>query len=156
MAFIVDEWLSITLWWMFLLIKYLGFQLKDPGTPPSTTHSRASLYACQIQQTHGVCSQDSDNLFYWIEIQVQLSILTGNKIQTSEENLFKKSQASKLTQNLWATRWTSILFSIRICVECRKVRLPNIENDTTAQFPEGNYSLNGKHHLNQKHLEMLL
>lgn len=94
MAFIVDEWLSITLWWMFLLIKYLGFQLKDPGTPPSTTHSRASLYACQIQQTHGVCSQDSDNLFYRIEIQVQLSILTGNKIQTSEENLFKKSQAS--------------------------------------------------------------
>ena len=35
-----------------------------------------------------------------------------------------------------------------------QVRLPNTENDTTAQFPEGNYSLNGKHHLNKKHLEM--
>ena len=42
-----------------------------------------------------------------------------------------------------------------IPLECRRVRLPNTENDTTAQLPEGNYSLNGKHHLNQKHLEML-
>lgn len=145
----------ITPWWMSLLMKYLCFQLKDTGTPPSATHSRASLYVHQIQQTHGVCSQTQTIYFHWIEIQVQLSILTGNKIQTSEKNLFKKSQASKLT-HLWTARWTSILFSTPIHVEGRKVRLPNTENDTTPQFPEGNYSLNGKHHLNQKHLEMLL
>lgn len=153
MAFIVDEWLSITPWWMFLLIKYLGFQLKDTGTPHSTTHSRASLYACQTQQTHGVCSQTQFILLKWD------SSLTKHSNRKQDSNIrgksLLKSQASKLTQNLWAIRWTSTLFSTPIPLECRKVRLPNIENDTTAQFPEGNYSLNGKHHLNQKHLEML-
>ena len=95
MAFIVDEWL--TLYYTVVNVsphEIFGFPAEGHWDP--SLHSRASLYARQIQQTHGVCNQTQTNLFYWIEIQVQLSILMGNKIQTSEKNfLFKNhKQAS--------------------------------------------------------------
>ena len=62
MAFIVDEGVAITPWYIFLLVRYLVSLLQDAWTPPSAPHT-AEFHYTHARYSKGMECADSDNLF---------------------------------------------------------------------------------------------
>lgn len=95
MAFTVGEWLMLQSLVTICLggMWFLYCRTSGPPSPPACT---AGLHHMYIK--YSKCTEYTVRQFILLNlIQVQLSIVTSNKIQTSEKNLFKP-QESKLTQ----------------------------------------------------------
>lgn len=149
------SWCAFHCWWMAhvtILSNYLSLWnvvsvTQDVRAPvPRSVYSRAS----HMYIKYSKCTEYTVRQFILLNlIQVQLSIVTGNKIQTSEENLLKP-QESKAHTSLWATSELSFWFST-------PTGLPSMESDKTPPHPPKimTLTLNGKHHLNKTHLKTL-